>query len=363
MEPEHTHGVAMSETPKTSYGDTLRLSQKDTDNSEEVLKTTNTKRDNLSSLIEILLYYVVVVVVVELLLLVLRVLNNQLLLDKGSIGACSRYYHHTSSQHDGESLPNGYLRTEEHSKCLPLEPFDICQTKIASSPSLLAQNRKERKEVAEWFNNSEKLVLRDGMIKIIKKCQELGLGPGGFYQPVLKNGVKLPRQIMCFGKDWNPQSSSYKARRAFDGACPPSIPIEFRDLVEDAIQDSHTFLKQQLKLWNAEEIMSPDICLVNFYTETGMGLHQDKDESKESLRSGLSVVSFSISDSAEFLYGDTRDTETAEKVILESGDVLIFGGKSRLIYHGVRRIIPNSAPSFLVEEANLHPGRINLTFR
>ncbi|XP_043693217.1 uncharacterized protein LOC122643684 [Telopea speciosissima] len=295
-----------------------------------------------------------------------RVLNNQLL-DKGSFIGGSRYYNHTSTQH-GESLPKR--------EALPLEPFDICQTKIGS-PSLLAQNRKERKELAD--NKSEKLVLRDGMvllkkyishtnqIKIIMKCRDLGLGPGGFYQPVLQNGIKLRRQIMCFGKDWNPQSSSYKSRQAVDGACPPSVPIEFRHLVEDAIQDSHTFLKQELKLWNAEEIlpvMSPDICLVNFYTESGkLGLHQDKDESQESLRSGLPVVSFSIGDSAEFLYGDSRNTETAEKVTLESGDVLIFGGKSRLIYHGVGRIMPNSAPSFLVEEANLRPGRINLTFR
>lgn len=90
---------------------------------------------------------------------------------------------------------------------------------------------------------------------------------------------------------------------------------------------------------------------------------QDRDESKESLDKGLPVVSFSIGDSAEFLYGDQRDVNKAEKLLLESGDVLIFGGKSRHIFHGVSSIISNSAPLDLVEGAKVRPGRLNLTFR
>lgn len=90
---------------------------------------------------------------------------------------------------------------------------------------------------------------------------------------------------------------------------------------------------------------------------------QDRDESIESLKKGLPVVSFSIGDSAEFLYGDQRDANKAENLILDSGDVLIFGGESRHVFHGVASIIPNSAPRFLLEETRLLPGRLNLTFR
>ena len=90
---------------------------------------------------------------------------------------------------------------------------------------------------------------------------------------------------------------------------------------------------------------------------------QDRDESRESLRNGLPVVSFSIGDSAEFLYGDQRDVEKAGNVLLESGDVLIFGGESRLVFHGVSSIIPNSAPKELLKDTLLSPGRLNLTFR
>ena len=90
-------------------------------------------------------------------------------------------------------------------------------------------------------------------------------------------------------------------------------------------------------------------------------MYQDKDESKESLRCGVPVVSFSIGDSAEFLYGSDRNSD--EHIILESGDVIIFGGPSRLCYHGVRSILPQTMPSFLVERTNLRAGRLNLTFR
>lgn len=70
-----------------------------------------------------------------------------------------------------------------------------------------------------------------------------------------------------------------------------------------------------------------------------------------------------MGNAAEFLYGDKRDVEKAEKVVLESGDVLIFGGDSRHIFHGVSSIIPKSSPKFLLGYSGLRPGRLNLTFR
>ncbi|XP_043723458.1 alpha-ketoglutarate-dependent dioxygenase AlkB-like [Telopea speciosissima] len=280
-----------------------------------------------------------------------------------------------------------HFRTE-HSEHLPMHvPFDICQSKSKSKsgsalslkPSLFAKNKEKRKE-QECFKSSEKhILLRKGMvllrkyislsnqINIIKKCQELGCGPGGFYQPVFRDGAKLHLQMMCLGKNWDPEMKSYGDRRSIDDACPPSIPVEFNKLVEQAILDSQVFIKQDQKLSNVEDVlpgMSPDICIVNFYTESGkLGLHQDRDETPESLKRGLPVVSFSIGDSAEFLYGDNRDPDMAHKVVLESGDVLIFGGEARHIFHGVPCITRNSAPSSLVEESNLLPGRLNLTFR
>jgi alkylated DNA repair dioxygenase AlkB len=75
------------------------------------------------------------------------------------------------------------------------------------------------------------------------------------------------------------------------------------------------------------------------------------------------VVSFSIGDSAEFLYGTERDIDKAEGIALESGDVLIFGGESRLIFHGISHVNPHTSPKWLIEDTGLRLGRLNLTFR
>ncbi|WVZ52322.1 hypothetical protein U9M48_003394 [Paspalum notatum var. saurae] len=66
--------------------------------------------------------------------------------------------------------------------------------------------------------------------------------------------------------------------------------------------------------------INPDVCIVNYYTNSGkLGLHQDKDESESSLTKGLPFISISIGDTAEFLFGNTRDKDQATKINLESG--------------------------------------------
>jgi alkylated DNA repair protein (DNA oxidative demethylase) len=89
-----------------------------------------------------------------------------------------------------------------------------------------------------------------------------------------------------------------------------------------------------------------------------MGLHQDKDESSESLSAGLPVVSISLGDTARFLFGGLRRRDPVETILLESGDAFVFGGPARLRYHGVSRIIPGTAPTGLSLV-----GRFNLTLR
>ncbi|KAI3683890.1 hypothetical protein L1987_84405 [Smallanthus sonchifolius] len=161
-------------------------------------------------------------------------------------------------------------------------------------------------------------------INIVRTCRELGISDGGFYQPGYTGGTKLPLQMMCLGKNWDPESHKYTELRPFDKAKPPRIPENcgLRGVVS-----------------------------------------RDKDDSGTSLKKGLPVVSFSIGDSAEFLYGETRNIDEADKLILESGDVLIFGGKSRSLYYGITSILPDTAPTSLIEATDLRPGRLNLAFR
>ncbi|KAK1411779.1 hypothetical protein QVD17_32506 [Tagetes erecta] len=261
--------------------------------------------------------------------------------------------------------------------------FDICQKGVSSviklKPPLHKINRDIRNQNKQSMKGKNIIFLRPGMVlmkgyisfddqvSIVKTCRDLGISAGGFYQPGYSSGTKLHLKMFCLGKNWDPESSKYTEFRPFDKSKPQEIPEKFQGIVKKAIQDSNEFIQGGNRSSDEGRLiptMSPDICIVNFYNKSGrLGLHQDKDESETSLRKELPVVSFSLGDSAEFLYGETRSIDEAEKVILESGDVLIFGGKSRLIYHGVTSICPDTAPTLLIEATDMSPGRLNLTFR
>lgn len=98
----------------------------------------------------------------------------------------------------------------------------------------------------------------------------------------------------------------------------------------------------------------PEACLVNFYEpDAKMGLHQDRDETEF----GAPVVSVSLGDQCLFRVGGVSRNDPTRSFRLSSGDVFVFGGESRLIFHGVDRIYPGT--STLLK----NPGRINLTLR
>ena len=88
-----------------------------------------------------------------------------------------------------------------------------------------------------------------------------------------------------------------------------------------------------------------------------MGVHQDKDESPETIAAGVPIVSVSIGDTARFVVGGLSRKDPMRPLLLHSGDVIVMGGPSRLRFHGVTRIQPGTAPE------GTGPGRFNLTFR
>jgi DNA oxidative demethylase len=98
----------------------------------------------------------------------------------------------------------------------------------------------------------------------------------------------------------------------------------------------------------------PESCLINYYDPAArMGLHQDRDEADFS----APVVSLSLGDTCLFRIGGDKRRDPTRTIRLASGDAVVLGGKSRLAFHGVDRIIPGS--STLLPEG----GRINLTLR
>jgi DNA alkylation damage repair protein AlkB len=176
---------------------------------------------------------------------------------------------------------------------------------------------------------------------------ELGSKAAGFYTPIVRGGHPMSVQMLCLGRHWNARSYCYEdVRSDIDGLPAPQLPEEFVALAERAAAD-------------AGYEANPDVCIVNWYRDSSrMGLHQDKDESPASLAQGLPVISLSIGDTAQFLFGGLRRRDPVERILLASGDVFVFGGPARLRYHGVTRVLPGTAPQGLP-----FSGRLNLTFR
>jgi alkylated DNA repair protein (DNA oxidative demethylase) len=97
----------------------------------------------------------------------------------------------------------------------------------------------------------------------------------------------------------------------------------------------------------------PDACLINRYEPgTRLSLHQDKDE--QDFRAP--VVSVSLGLQAVFLFGGPRRQDETRAVPLAHGDVVVWGGVSRLWFHGVRQLRDGEHPV-------LGRQRINLTLR
>ena len=98
---------------------------------------------------------------------------------------------------------------------------------------------------------------------------------------------------------------------------------------------------------------APDVCLVNRYVPGAkMSLHQDKDE----LDFGAPLVSVSLGLPAIFLFGGLERSDKPQRFRLEHGDIAVWGGPSRLFFHGVASLADGDHPV-------MGPQRLNLTFR
>lgn len=97
----------------------------------------------------------------------------------------------------------------------------------------------------------------------------------------------------------------------------------------------------------------PDACLINEYQPGArLSLHQDRDERDLS----APIVSVSLGLPAVFLFGSTSRSGKPGRYRLNHGDVVVWGGPSRLAFHGVSPLAEGDHPL-------LGRRRINLTFR
>ena len=147
----------------------------------------------------------------------------------------------------------------------------------------------------------------------------------------------------CGSVGWVSDSTGYR----YDAIDPesgqkwPAMPPVLRRLAADAASDAG---------FNS---FAPDACLINRYVPGAkLSLHQDRDE----LDFAAPIVSVSLGLPAIFLFGGMKRSDKTQRFRLEHGDVVVWGGPSRLFFHGV-------APLADSEHAVMGGQRINLTFR
>lgn len=144
-----------------------------------------------------------------------------------------------------------------------------------------------------------------------------------------------------FGWTADRQGYRYSAIDPLTGHTWPAMPDNFDDFA------------QQMAAEAGFPAFSPDVCLINRYAAGAkLSLHQDKDE----MNLLAPIVSVSLGLPAVFVFGGLKRNSPGQRLLLNHGDVVVWGGPSRLRFHAVSPI----------KEGN-HPAtgncRINLTFR
>ena len=125
------------------------------------------------------------------------------------------------------------------------------------------------------------------------------------------------------------------------GAAWPEMPAAFRDIARRSAAEA------------GFAHYDPDACLINRYAAGAkLSLHQDRDEKDK----WSPIVSISLGLPAVFLWGGKRRSDPVRRLRLENGDIVVWGGPARFVYHGILPLKDGEHPL----TGNV---RINLTFR
>ncbi|MGA7869226.1 MAG: DNA oxidative demethylase AlkB [Stellaceae bacterium] len=159
--------------------------------------------------------------------------------------------------------------------------------------------------------------------------------PGGFRMSV--------GMTNCGRAGWVTDRKGYRYEQIdpTSGAPWPAMPEAFRLLAESAAAAA------------GYPGFEPDACLINRY-EPGTRLSLHRDENERDL--AAPIVSVSLGLPAIFLFGGNRRGDRPRRILLESGDIVVWGGPDRLVYHGI-------APLAEGDDPLTGNRRINLTFR
>lgn len=182
-------------------------------------------------------------------------------------------------------------------------------------------------------------------LDLVALCREI-VREAPLLQKTMPNGAAF--KYLCtsagdYGWVSDRQGYRYVKQHPGTGRPFPPMPALIRDIALDAAAACGMSL-------------DPQSALINWYGADGrLGLHQDRTEI-----SLAPVVSISLGDDAVFVAGGPAKSDPRREILLQSGDVLVMGGEDRLAYHGVKQILPGTAPTDLCFR---QPGRINITVR
>jgi alkylated DNA repair protein (DNA oxidative demethylase) len=167
--------------------------------------------------------------------------------------------------------------------------------------------------------------------------------PAGLRHPRMPTGHLMTLQAVCLGWHWQPYRYSATADDT-DGAPVKPLPPELVELSRRAVAaaygEDHPAVAP-----------SPRRGVVSLYARRPLGLHQDGDEAVR-----RPVVT--ISPAAHAGSASPVDRRPPRSTSASGGALLVFGGPTRLIYHGVphhlpARHRPDSTP----------PSRVSTTVR
>lgn len=180
---------------------------------------------------------------------------------------------------------------------------------------------------------------------LLAMCREL-VAPIGMVHPVTGQAPKgeqlrMKVKVGSLGEFWTP-----------DGYLEPIIelPTELVTLADLAVEQTISRYCPFV----------PDTAILQWYgPDASLGMHRDDSEEQPLLEEGSPIVSLSLGDRCLFRFSDVfSKRKIREDIELRSGDAVVFGGVSRLAYHGVPKIFPNTAPAELGSK-----GRLNITIR
>jgi DNA oxidative demethylase len=189
----------------------------------------------------------------------------------------------------------------------------------------------------------------DAQRAIVGEFRRWARPPAGLRHPRVPTGHLMSVQSVCLGWHWRPYAYSRTADDT-DGAPVKPLPTTLVDLARAAVAVTYGAADAE------PDAYAPDAAIVNLYAPGArLGLHRDGEEPSDA-----PVVTLSLGDTCTFRFaGVDRRTGPFTDVELRSGDLLVFGGPSRRIYHGVPKVVPLTAPDGL----GLPPGRLSITVR